>query len=158
MSAPPIHRRDLHFQTLDQITADACQLAKSEKLGKLHQSGNWTLGQTCNHLATWIDYSYDGIPLKIPWFLRLILRPMKNRMLNKPMRSGGKIPGVPNGTLATDSLSTDEGLAKLTQSCQRLTNNCPLDPHPIFGSMSHDQWKKITLRHAELHLSFLRAD
>jgi hypothetical protein len=26
--------------------------------------------------------------------------------------------------------------------------------HPVLGKLTHDQWKQIHLRHAELHLSF----
>ena len=42
------------------------QLAAAEREGRLRSVGNWTLGQTLGHLAAWADYSYDGVPLKVP--------------------------------------------------------------------------------------------
>ena len=37
----------------------------------------------------------------------------------------------------------------------RLKQECPQVPNVIFGKMTHEEWIKLTLRHAELHLSFL---
>jgi hypothetical protein len=151
-------RRVLHFDSLDQITTDANALAAAEKAGKLRKLGNWSLGQCCGHLAAWIDFSFDGIPIQLPWIAKFVLRRMKTRFLNQPMRPGGKIPRVPGGTLATEPLPIEQGLQKLHRACTRLKKTAPTRPHPIFGPMTHEEWKKLTLRHAELHLSFLRAD
>ena len=84
-------RRVLHFGNLNEIVTDADALAAAEKAGKLRTIGNWSLGQTCGHLAAWINYGFDGVPLHIPWYVRLVTRPMKNWVLNKPMRTGAKI-------------------------------------------------------------------
>ena len=120
--------------------------------------GNWTLGQTLGHLASWADYSYDGVPLKVPFFVKLIMRPMKRRFLRGPMPAGRNIPKVPGGTLATEPLSTEEGLARIRRSFSRLRDEPPTRPHLLFGPLTHEQWIQLHLRHAELHLSFLRAD
>jgi hypothetical protein len=152
-------RRDLHFVSLDQIVSDAEILAIAQKTGKLHEIGNWTLGQICGHLAAWMDYSFDGAPIKMPpWPIRMVMRVMKNRIIYKPMRPGAKIPGVPGGTAGTEVMPTEEGLERLRKAVARLQSSTPAAPHPIFGPLTHEEWKQLTLRHSELHLSFLRAD
>jgi hypothetical protein len=34
----------------------------------------------------------------------------------------------------------------------------PTIPHALFGPLTHDEWIAQHLRHAELHLSFLRTE
>jgi Protein of unknown function (DUF1569) len=148
-------RRTIHFNSLDEYLAEADRLADAETDGKLQLTGNWTLGQIFNHLATWIDYSYDGAPIKIPWLMRQILRPLKNRILTKSMRAGSRIPGVADGTLATNVVPTAEALAHLHRNIDRLKASSPTSPSPLFGPLTHEEWIKLHLRHAELHLSFV---
>jgi EAL domain-containing protein (putative c-di-GMP-specific phosphodiesterase class I) len=56
-------RRTLRFETIDQALAEADRLADADRAGRLKPLGNWALGQTLGHLATWADYSYTGTPL-----------------------------------------------------------------------------------------------
>jgi hypothetical protein len=151
-------RRTLHFKTLDEANADAAALVDAERAGKLRQLGNWPLGKNFGHLASWVNYSFDGVPLKVPWLIRKILRLAKNRTLYKPMPAGSKIPKVPGGTIGTDMLSTEEGISRLNKAYDRLKAGTPSLPHLLFGPMTHDEWINQHLRHAELHLSFFRAD
>ena len=96
--------------------------------------------------------------MKVPWFVRLMMRPMKrSAALYKPMPPGRNIPRVPGGTLATDPLPIDEGVARIKQACARLKAGPPGLPHLLFGKLTHEEWINQHLRHAELHLSFLRA-
>jgi hypothetical protein len=155
---PTSTRRTLRFETLDQVLADVQTLADAGANGTLRSCGNWTLGQNLNHLATWVDYSYDGVPMKIPFFVPWILRPFKNRFLTKPMKPGSTIPKVPGGTLATDVVSTADGMAHIQKSFARLASEVPGRPHVLFGRMNHNEWIAQHLRHAELHLSFMRVD
>lgn len=155
---PEAARRVLHFHDIDDVMADVEVLAAAEQDGKLRRAGNWTFGQTLGHMATWADYAYDGTPLKPPLLLRWALRPMKKRFLYKPMRAGGKIPGVKGGTLAIEPRSSDEGLGHFTRSFARLKNDPPARPHMIFGPLTHDEWISMHLRHSELHLSFFRPE
>jgi hypothetical protein len=152
------NRRVLHFENLDAVLADVEALAGADQQGKLHCLGNWTFGQTLGHLAGWVDYSFVGTPLKIQFYVRWMLRPMKRRFLYTPMRVGGNIPKVPGGTLATDVLSAQEGLARFRHNFLRLQSESPKSPHVVFGPLTHDEWINMHLRHSELHLSFLRAD
>ena len=148
-------RRPLHFNTIDDALADVERLAAAEKQGRLKRLGNWTFGQILGHLASWARYSYDGVPIKVPFFIRWVVRPLKRRAISKPMPAGRSIPRVPGGTVGTDNLSTDEGLARFRESFTRLKDECPGRPHLLFGKLTHDQWINLNLRHAELHLSFV---
>jgi hypothetical protein len=151
-------RRTLRFNTIDDALADVQTLADANNKASLLCLGNWTFGQNLGHVATWVDYCYDGIPMKIPFFVRWIARPLKNGFLNKPMRPGAKIPRVKGGTLAMDVVPTQAGVDHFNKSFTRLAEEAPTKPHPIFGRMTHDEWIAMNLRHAELHLSFLHAD
>jgi hypothetical protein len=151
-------RRQLHFTSIDDITTDAGKLAQAERNQKLRQLGNWTLGQACGHLAAWIDYGFDGTPAKFSWIVRMLARGRRKKYLLEPMNPGGRLPRVPGGTLATDPLTTEDGLNRLKRACARLKASTPTRKHFIFGPLKPDEWKNIHLRHAELHLSFFRAD
>lgn len=151
-------RRTLQFSCLDQAQADVQTLAEAEQRGKLRCMGNWTFGQTLGHLANWVDYSYDGIPMKIPFFVRWIMRPMKKRILTKPMKPGAKIPRAPGGTLGIELVSSVDGVAHFQKAFTRLAKSPPAMPHALFGPMTHEEWIAQHLRHSELHLSFLRVE
>jgi len=151
-------RRELHFKSLDDITADVGKLAMAERDKKLRQLGNWTLGQMCGHLAGWIDYGFDGTPVKFPWLVKMLARPQRKKYIFNPMKPGGRLPRVAGGTLATDPISTEDGIQRLKRACARLKSQIPARKHFIFGQLKHEEWKNIHMRHAELHLSFLRRD
>jgi len=151
-------RRTLHFESIDQVLAELEMLAAAEKESKLRTLGNWTPGQNLGHLSSWIDYSYDGVPFKIPFIARIIMRPMKNKFLYKPMRPGSRIPRLPHGTVGIDVIPFDEALSKFRTNLNRLKAKPPEIPHSLFGPFTHEEWIAQHLRHAELHLSFLRAD
>ena len=151
-------RRPLRFSALDEMLADVERIAAAERAGKLRRTGNWTAGQTFGHLATWINFAYDGYPpdMKPPWFIKVILKFQKNKFVRGPMPSGVKIPGVEGGTKGTEPIGLDEGLTRLRSAINRLSAAAPTHPNPIFGPMSHDEWKGMHMRHGELHLSFLQ--
>jgi len=147
-------RRMLKFSKLSDVIAEADRLLHAERAGKVKQLGNWTLGQALGHLAAWAEYSYTGAPLKPPFFIRWMLRMQKNKFLYSPMRAGVKIPRVAGGTLGTEMMSTEDGLTRMRAAFERLEREMPTAPNVIFGPLTHDEWRAINLRHAELHLSF----
>lgn len=149
-------RRKLRFNTIDDLLAEMDRLIEAESGGKLQSTGNWTLGQIFGHLAAWIDYGYDGYPMTVPWFIRLILKFKVKGYLKNGMPAGVKIPKTPGGTYATAALSTDEGALRLRKSLDRLKRGevAKFDS-PAFGPMSHDDRILLNLRHAELHLGFV---
>ena len=113
-------RRDITFAKIDDALADVENIARAADSGRVRCLGTWSAGQILDHLATWVDYAYDGTPLHPPLLIRLMLRPMKGRFLYKKMRAGGKIPGVAGGTLATSPASLDEGLGHFRKSFTKL--------------------------------------
>jgi Protein of unknown function (DUF1569) len=147
-------RRILHFDSLDQVLAEVDRLAAAERAGQLRRLGNWTLGQTLGHLATWAEFAYTGVPLKPPFFIRWILRFQKKKFLVGPMPAGVKIPNVEGGTLGREPLSLDEGVRRYKNVLRRLKVEAPTLPSPILGKMTHDESIALTMRHAELHLGF----
>jgi hypothetical protein len=149
-------RRELHFDNLDQLQTEVDKLTAADQGGKLQRIGNWTLAQALGHIASWINFAFDGYPMKVPFFIKLIIRPMKNRFINGPMPSGKKLPGVPNGTFGAESLPLDEAQKRMSAAIARLKASSPSEPNPIFGPLTHDQWTSMNLRHAELHLSFFK--
>jgi hypothetical protein len=152
------NRRELNFTKIDEALVDVEVIAAAERAGRARCLGNWSTGQILDHLASWADYAFDGTPLHPPFVIRLLLRPMKRRFLHKKMPAGGKIPKVPGGTLAIAPASLDDGLAHFRMAFVRLRDQAPTAPHVIFGRLAHDEWINMHLRHAELHLSFIRMD
>ena len=150
-------RRKLRFENVDAAIADAEALASAEARGAMRATGNWTLGQSLGHLAFWASAPYDGYPdmRRPPLLMRLFMPLMRSYILNKGMPAGIRIPGPAAGTFGTDVMSTEAGLAVLEKAFARLAAQAPADDNPVFGRMSHEDWLKLNLRHAELHLSFL---
>jgi hypothetical protein len=148
-------RRTLRFESIDQVTAEVDRLVEAERAGRLRRLGNWTLGQTLGHLATWAEYSYTGAPLKFPFFIKWILRLRKRKFLYGPVPAGVRIPGVQGGTLATEPVPLEEALGRMRRVMERLKSEAPTAPNPFLGPLKHEEWVALTLRHAELHLGFL---
>lgn len=150
-----VQRRSLRLETIAQALAEADRIAAAERAGRLKRLGNWTPGQVFGHLATWVAFAFDGTPLKPPWIIKVILKMQKNRLLKRGLPAGAKIPDVPGGTLGTEPMSLDEGLARYKSAMQRIDREAPTKPNVIFGRLTHEEWKQLQLRHSELHLSFL---
>ena len=150
-------RRTLRFDSADQAIAEAERLAAAEREGRLERAGNWTLGQTLGHLATWANFAFDGYPpeVRAPLPVRMILRLMRGRILSKGMTAGVKIRNVPGGTLGLEVLDPDEGLRRFRAALDRLGSTPPKIDNPVFGPLTHEQWVQLNLRHAELHLGNL---
>jgi hypothetical protein len=153
-------RRTLRFQTLADLRAEVDRIEAAERAGRLQRSGRWTVGQTFGHLASWMGYPYDGFPMgPAPWPLRAFVRLRRKRYPDGPMPVGLRIPGVPEGTVGVEDLTLDEGISRLRREIERFESGAqPSHPSPIFGPLSHEEWTRLGLRHAELHLSFLHPE
>jgi hypothetical protein len=152
-------RRELHFHSVDEALAEFGRLESGAREGRLTSVGNWTLGQAFGHLAAWCDYAYDGYPktLRVSWPVRAVMRLlMKKKFFDGPMPQGVKIPGVAGGTLATESLSLQEGAARVRRAFERLKKERPTQENVLFGTLTHEDWIRLNLRHAELHLGYFR--
>jgi Protein of unknown function (DUF1569) len=148
------NRRKLRFETFKAALDEVESLVALEKEGKLQRLGNWSLAQSLNHLSTWMEYAFTGAPVPAPWFVKLMVRPFRGVILNKGMMAGVNIRGIPNGTLGQDDGPLDPALARFRTATTRLNAECPKTPNVLFGTLNHEDWKKLNLRHCELHLGF----
>ena len=144
-------RRALHFTSFEEIVADAEKLVASPDTKTL---GNWPLDQLLTHLAAAINGSIDGIPGQSPWFIRLAARFIKGHVIKRGMSAGFKLPKAAEPRFFPSAASKDAALDMLRRAVVRVENERMTAPHPAFGRMTHEEWMKLHLRHAELHLSF----
>jgi hypothetical protein len=144
-------RRELTFGSFDEVLADAARLVASPHTRTL---GNWPLGQLLTHLATAINRSIDGISARAPFLVRILARFRKGRVMSKGLPAGFKLPADREALAFPAPASTGEGLETLRAAVGRLRNERMTARHPVFGKLTHEEWARLHLRHAELHLSF----
>lgn len=149
--------RQLKFESVDDVLAEVDRILQADEQGQLKTAGNWTAGQIMSHIAAWIEYGYDGYPLKPPpFFIRWMLRLQLKKYLRRGMPKGAHIPGVKGGTYGADEMPSKEAAERLRQAFFRIQRGEPANfDNPGFGKMDHEQRVKLNLRHAELHLGFL---
>ncbi|HEX2838200.1 MAG TPA: DUF1569 domain-containing protein [Phycisphaerales bacterium] len=150
-------RRAVRYATVADMIADAraCVAAR-----QLEQLGNWSVGRAMNHVAAWIEYPFVGYPpeLVIPEEMKAQAKLVKTRLMQAAMQPGERLPGLEAGTLATEDVAAAVGLARLERAAAMPVSGGPDDPAPVpdpaFGVVTLHEWTEISLRHAELHMSF----
>jgi hypothetical protein len=150
--------RSLRFTSIDDLLAEVDRIAAADAAGTLRRSGNWTTGQVFGHLASWINYGYEGFPAGAnpPWFIKLYLRMMKAKLLRDGFPRGMKIPRLKEGTFGTEPMSTEEGARRLREALMRIKNGEPAKFHsPGFGQVPEKDRIEFQFRHAECHLGYL---
>jgi Protein of unknown function (DUF1569) len=160
MNAPQTatRRRRLALKSIDDLAAEIDRLVAAQHVGHLVATGNWTPAQIFEHLARFIEFSYEGFPFRVSWPLRAVSHVAKwvawKRFVDRALRPGFRIP--------SDSLKPDEwadfdvATARLRAQVDRIRCGEPMrQPSPFEGSITSEQWVYVHLRHAELHLSFL---
>jgi hypothetical protein len=148
------NRRELHFNSVEEILADVERLAK----GKVRTLGNWSAGQILKHLAIVMDASIDGAGFRLPWYMRLLGRMLRKRVLNGPMSAGFKLPTNAANVLVPPPTSFEEGLAAFRHAVHRQQTETSRQPSVFLGPLTAEEWTQLHCRHAELHLSFLALD
>ncbi|SIO43756.1 Protein of unknown function [Singulisphaera sp. GP187] len=144
-------RRTLSFATLDRVMPDVDQLLEG------HETvGNWSLGQICNHLATAITASVDGIPIRAPWIYRKTIGVMARRRLFQSgrMATGFQLPAQYCPKPGLDARAEAEALRATLRYYAGFQE--PLAMHPLFGWLTRDQWDRLHVIHCAHHLSFAR--
>ena len=147
-------RRDLRFSNLDEVIADAEQLAS----GEVRTTGNHTFGQILEHLARTHDMTTGRLEAPSPpWFMRLLIPLMKPMLINdKPVKPGFKLPAKAEGVFWPDQeFEVNEALAHLKESVEHYKSQGPMPKHPMFGKLTRQQNDSLNCRHAALHLSFV---
>lgn len=146
-------RRRIKYNTLDEWFADAEKLAA----GKHETVGNWTYGQILDHLGMTFEYSVDGFPRVMPWFIRkLAVWKYKPIMLEKGLKPGVKLPKRLNGLMPSDSATIAASLDRCRNAVARYRSETKRSMHPFFGQMTGEEWDKMHLHHTALHMSFVR--
>ena len=144
-------RRELAFGSLDEVVADAERLVASPHTRTL---GNWPLSQLLTHLATAINRSIDGIAFRAPLSVRIIGFFIKGRVMKKGLRPGFRLPREREAGAYPPAASPQEALETLRAAVARTRTERITARHPVFGRLTHEEWVRFHLRHAELHLSF----
>lgn len=147
--------RVLKLATLDDLLCELDAIESADRAGTLRTCGNWSAGKILGHLSSWIDYAYDGFPSLPPAWVIPLFRLMKPVLMkDRPLRPGMRIPGTTEGTHGVDEMTTQEGLVRLRASIERLRARIP-DSHPLFGVLARQEWERMHLNHAVLHLGFI---
>jgi hypothetical protein len=144
-------RRQLDYASFAELLADADRLSS----GPVKALGNWSAGQVFRHLATTYNKSIDGFNLTFPWHFRAMARIFKKKIIAGAMPPGFNLPPDAAKELAPTPTSTEEGLAELHLAVARLQREPNRATHPMFGVIAKEEWDKIHLKHASLHMSFL---
>jgi hypothetical protein len=144
-------RRLLSFASLEAMLADAEQLVASPQTRML---GNWPLDRLLMHLTNAVNGSIDGIPEKGPWAMRVVGRLIKGRILRKGLSPEFNLPKNREQQFFPEGGSPQQAVEKFRAAVERTKLERMTAAHPIFGTLTHEEWTQLHLRHAEMHLSF----
>jgi hypothetical protein len=124
-------RRALHFRTMEDILEDIEGLGEDESA--VRSTGNWTPAQNLWHVTYFIDGSIDGLDFTAPWFMRVMAKLFKTKILGNPFKPGFKLPQNMASAIPEESVTWPDAVA------------------------GYEQWEQLHCRHAELHFSFIHA-
>ena len=151
-ASTPTQRRVVRYSTLMEFVADAEQIA----MGEYVTVGKWSFGQILSHLALTMHCSFDGFGFKAPWFARTFIAPfVKNSCFTKPLQAGFKLPATVTALVPPAEASVEDGLIAVREAIDRYQSELPKAPHPFFGQLTREEYVCLTLRHSELHMSFV---
>jgi hypothetical protein len=144
-------RRALDLRSFEEVLAEVARLQRDG----YDRAGQWDLAQICDHCAVWIEYTLDGFPFRIPWFVRMFLG---RWMLRRVLRQRQFAAGVP--TPQKNLLGPGADLVAAEHRLQRAIDRLQLPavvthPSPLFGTLTPDEWRELHLIHCQHHLSFL---
>ena len=152
-------RRELSFHCTGCLKEELARIEAAQRAGKLSHTGNWTEGEIFDHLAKSIEFSIDGFPpdMKVPFVMRIMARMFKGMVTNgKTLSPGFSPPKGSEAFMPTPGVSFDAGLARFRKVIDRLDSGAKCTAaSPAFGAMTHDEWMRLHLGHAQLHLGFI---
>ena len=153
-------RRNLQLESVDDVIEDVNKIAEADANGSLSVTGQWSAGEILSHLSAWIEYAYNGYPIDAPpWLVQKVLKFHLRSILKNGMKPGVDIPGVEGGTVGQEKIDCDVACQRYLVALNRLASSEETKyPSPAFGKLDKDKFVKLNLRHAELHLSFIRFD
>lgn len=152
MRADSCLRREVRFGRLTDVLADLDWLERNECVSV----GNWSIGQILNHLGLAVVGYFDGFGFRASWLSRTVIAPLlKNYVLTRPMRPGFRLRSSAGRLAHPEDLALPVAFASLRSAIARLECELPSHPHPFFGRLCREEVVALTLRHCELHLSFI---
>jgi hypothetical protein len=145
-------RRRVHYDSFGEFLADAeWQAARHART-----LGNWTLAQIFDHLTRSLHVAVEGTDSRFAWPARVFLHAIRARFFTRPMKPGFHVPPRLERVLRpTEGLPTEDALQELREAVERFESASQLAVHPAFGKLTREEWMLLTLRHAELHMSFV---
>ncbi len=125
----------------------------------LETTGNWTPAQIVEHLARAVEASLDGFNIKLPLMLRIMKPLIRWQMLRTGfnVKSGIKLSGdAVDKFVPSPDTELGPAIEHLRKTLDRTANEQYIAASPIMGPMTSEQWKTLHLRHAEMHLGFVK--
>jgi hypothetical protein len=120
-------------------------------------TGNWSLGQILEHLAIANEKSIDGFEFGAPKPVQLAAQLFfKKRILRDGMQPGFQLSPKAQKHLVPGETDPRAALDHLRRTIHRLGTESKRSPHPFFGRLTRDESDRLMLRHAELHMSFVK--
>ena len=152
--AKPEHRT-LRFESFDE----AMQEAETLPAGPHHATGNFSLGQSLEHLARTLEIASgnrDAPPST--WIMRTFSRIIRPMVLRKAA-TGFRLPGPAQTVLwPSEEVSVKDGIARLREAAEKFRAFDGSTPHVFFGKMSVAQHHQLQCRHFEGHLGFVHPE
>ena len=146
-------RRPVRYESPSDVLADAERLAAAGAT----TTGNWSLAEIVDHVATGVDLMIDGFGYVAPWYVRLVGRALfKRRILRRGMPPRLPFPGGGQTRPFRASVDVADALAHLREATERMKATQQFAPHPVFGQLPREEVLLLHLRHAELHMGFVR--
>ncbi len=152
--AAQLEQRDLTFQNLDEVVAEAERLAA----GDVRTTGKHSFGQILNHLTLSQDVSTGRVVAPPPPFFMKLIMPLIRRMVinSKPLKPGIKLPAKNEAFFWPDKeFDVASALDQLKKSTEYYKANGPMPVHPFFGKLTKEEANELNCRHAALHLGFV---
>lgn len=154
MSTATASRRKVRYESFEHVVSDAERAVRE----KSATTGNWSLGQILEHLAIANEKTIDGFGFQAPFPIRMLGPFFKNRLLEKGLTPGFQLSNKGAAVLVPGETDDKAALDHLRRSFERLQSESKRSPHPFLGRMSLDESNRLCLRHAELHMSFVKAE
>ncbi len=147
-------RRELRFDTYDDLLADAERMASIE----VRTRGNWSYPQILEHLAKSLHKMIEGPGFMLPMPMRFIMRlTMMKKMVTQTLDPGFKFPAsVAKSFAPSPTAEVGPSLELLRAAIERVKSDPTRAKHPGFGTITTAEWDNFQLRHCEMHMSFVQ--
>ncbi|MCP3904879.1 MAG: DUF1569 domain-containing protein [Planctomycetes bacterium] len=150
---PSSSRRSLRLATFDELRAYLARLADADA----GTTGAWGVGQILYHLAGAFEATCDSPASHGSRRRRLSKLPQRLFVLLVGFPRNVPIP-APIAERLRPPAEVDEAeqLARLGRAIDAFEAKAAAFPaHPVFGPLTRKEWRRVHLRHCELHLGHI---